>query len=302
MQNIPLIDLTQARVGGEAGKRQVSNEIDRACREIGFFVICGHGIERRIFEEVHALSRSFFQLPLSQKLACKLDTGFTLPQDPYTPYGYSGLLEENAYAYMGEQGKPSDYVEKISAGRLMLNDQEPLPFPDDEVGRKLRQALKHYFIACQQVSTLLTELFTIPLGLPRDHFSKRMDNANDSLRSQLYPGYCGDLLHDQGMGAHTDGTVITILIQTAPGIQVRTRAGAWISPVTSEVDHFIVNVGDLMAHWSKNEYVSTEHRVVLTHQERQSIVFFKLTNEDEMVEGGNKQMDALFGREGASAP
>ncbi|NLR75958.1 isopenicillin N synthase family dioxygenase [Leeia aquatica] len=301
MTTIPVIDLTPARLEGEAGMQRVAADIDRACRESGFFVVKGHGYAREIFAEAHAASKTFFQLPLTTKNQCRLSTGATLPQDPYTPYGYSGLLEENAFAYMGQQGKPSDYVEKISAGRLILNDNESLPFPDSDLGRDLRQKLKRYYQACDAIALNLTELFTIPLGVHRTYFSERMDRANDSMRSQLYPGLSAELLNDQGMGAHTDGTVLTLLTQTAPGIQVRINEGEWVAPVTADVDHIIVNIGDLMAHWSNHEYVSTEHRVVLGSQERQSIVFFKLTNEDELVQSGNKQMDALFGRENMAA-
>jgi isopenicillin N synthase-like dioxygenase len=299
VNDIPMIDLRASRLGGAEERIQVSGEIDRACQEIGFFTVRGHGIDRKIFEDAHSASKAFFQLPLADKASCKLSTG-TLPQDPYTPYGYSGLLEENAYAYMGQAGKPADYVEKISAGRLILDDDEPLPFPDSEFGRDLRRKLKRYYMACEQLAVMLTELFTIPLGLERDHFRVRMDRANDSMRSHFYPGQSEEFLNDQGMGAHTDGTLISILTQTAPGIHVRAK-GEWISPAMHDIDHFIVNIGDLLAHWSNHRYVSTEHRVVLANHERQSIVFFKITNEDTMVEFGNKQMDALLGRERADA-
>jgi isopenicillin N synthase-like dioxygenase len=301
VNDIPLIDLGASRLGGEEGRVQVSREIDQACREIGFFTVHGHGIDKKVFEDAHSASKTFFQLPLADKLSCKLSTGFTLPQDPYTPYGYSGLLEENAYAYMGQPGKPADYVEKISAGRLILDDDEPLPFPDSDLGRDLRRKLKSYYMACERLAVMLTELFTIPLGLQRDHFLVRMDRANDSMRSHFYPGQSQEFLNDQGMGAHKDGTLISILTQTAPGIQVKAKSGEWITPAMRDIDHFIVNIGDLLAHWSNHQYVSTEHRVVLESHERQSIVFFKLTNEDTMVEFGNKQMDALFGRDTADA-
>jgi isopenicillin N synthase-like dioxygenase len=301
MNDIPLIDVSAARLDGEPGKQAVAREIDRACRAIGFFTLHGHGIPRQVFEDAHGASREFFRLPLAEKMACKSGNGFTLPKDPYTPYGYSALLEENAYAYMGLKGQPSDYVEKISAGRLILDDGEPLPFPQGAQGQDLRRKLKRYYQACQQLAAMLAELMTIPLGLSRDHFQARMDRANDSMRSQLYPAASGAFANDQGMGAHTDGTLLTILTQTAPGIQVRNKDGHWIVPAMHDIDHFIVNIGDLLAHWSGRRYVSTEHRVVLTRQERQSIVFFKLTNEDTLVEFGNAQMDALFGRTSAGA-
>jgi isopenicillin N synthase-like dioxygenase len=297
MNDIPLIDLSSARLANSRGEARVALQIDRACREIGFFTLRGHGIDRSVFESANAALASFFARPAEEKVRCKLATGATLSADDYTPYGYSGLLEENAFAYMGVPGKPNDYVEKYSTGRLILSDEASLPFIDDDQGRNLRQKLKAYFLACEALAARVTELFTLSLGLARDFFATRIDKADDSMRAHYYPGFSGELANDQGMGEHTDGTLITLLTHTAPGIQVRTRDGEWITPQFRELDHFIVNIGDLMAHWTGQAYVSTPHRVVLGREARQSIVFFKLTNEDEMVQFGNKQMDALFGRE-----
>jgi isopenicillin N synthase-like dioxygenase len=302
MRDIPLIDLTPALCGGLQDEVKVARALDRACREIGFFALCGHGIDRSTFEDVHDGLAAFFALPLMDKLRYRLVTGPTLPGDEYTPYGYSAVLEENAYAHMGIVGKPNDYVEKFSAGRLILDDQTALPFPDNTPGRDLRRKLKTYYQACQALCQRLTELFTLSLDLPRDYFTHRIDRSSDSMRGHFYPGFTGELDNDQGMGEHCDSTLLTLLTHTAPGIQVKTRDGRWITPQFREIDHFIVNIGDLMAHWTKNAYVSTPHRVILGMEARQSLAFFKLTNEDEMVQFGNKQMDALLGRNRTAAP
>lgn len=293
MNDIPLIDLS-------ANERDAAADIDRACRDIGFFTLRGHGIDGEVIAGAHAALREFFQRPFAEKTRCRLKTGFTMASDEYTPYGYSALLEENALAYMGQSGQPSDYVEKLSAGRLILDDGEPLPFPDDPSGWELRQRLKRYYKACERLSDRLAGLMSLSLGQPRELFAARMSQANDSMRAHLYPASSAALANDQGMGQHTDGSLFTLLTQTSPGIQVRTRTGAWITPECRGLDHFIVNIGDLLAHWTHQEYVSTAHRVVLTGRERQSIVFFKLTNEDEAVQAGNRQMDALFGRQAPS--
>ncbi|KVA18661.1 isopenicillin N synthase family dioxygenase [Burkholderia ubonensis] len=297
MSAIPVIDLTPSLDGDPAGDRDVARQIDDACRSVGFFTVCGHGVPRDVIVGAQAASKRFFELPLAEKLRCRLPTGFTFGRDEYTPYGYSGLLEENAFAFMGVKGKPADYVEKYSAGKLVLDDGEALPFPDGALGNELRGALKAYYRACEALSDRLMRLFTISLGLPRDFFTIRTDQSADSLRSHLYPAFTGPIEHDQGMGAHTDSSLISLLTQTSQGIEVRIGGREWVSPGLGDVDHFLVNIGDLLSHWSNREYLSTEHRVVLLDQPRQSIVFFKLTNDDMLVEFGNKQMDALFGRD-----
>ena len=295
MSDIPLIDLSSSAPGSRAESETIG-QIDRACRDVGFFTVCGHEIDRAVVADAHAALKQFFDRPLVEKMRCRLDSGFTRSKDEYTPYGYSALLEENAFAYMGQMDQPSDYVEKFSAGRLILDDEESLPFPDDQQGRDLRQKLCSYYLACETLAARVSELLSIALGLSRDFFTVRCDKADDSMRGHIYPRSSATLANEQGMGQHTDGTLITLLTHTAPGIQVRTREGEWITPSFRSLDHFIINIGDLLAHWTSNQYVSTPHRAVLGERERQSIVFFKLTNEDEMVRAGNKQMDALFGR------
>jgi isopenicillin N synthase-like dioxygenase len=296
MEQIPSIDLGPARSGREADRKAVAQQIDRACREVGFFVVHGHGIERSLFETAYAALQDFFSRPNAEKNACRLAAGKTMPSDPYTPYGFSGLLEENAFAYMGEKGRPGDYVEKLSAGRMILDDAVVLPFNDDARGRDLRRAIKRYYQATDDVAATVMRLLTIPLGLHADFFATRMDKSNDSLRCHYYPARAAAFSNDQGMGAHRDSSLITLLTHNSPGIEVRTRSGEWIEPHFRSVDEFIVNIGDLLAHSTDMQYVSTPHRVVLSNRDRLSIVFFKLTNEDDVVQIGNRQMDALFGR------
>ncbi|WP_424892524.1 isopenicillin N synthase family dioxygenase [Streptomyces sp. XH2] len=317
MTVLPVINLEDALDGNE---EKVADEISRACTEVGFFIVRGHGIGKKVFDDAYELSLGFFGRPAAEKDALPMRTSTARGDNDYSPYGYSALLSENAYAYTGKQGMPADYVEKFSVGRLVLDDAEDLPFPADESGSALRAALKAYFAACETVSARVTELLTIALELPRDFFATRTDRSNDSLRSQYYPGVQREFLNDQGMGEHTDGTLITLLTEDGPGLQLRDLSGNWIDVDVPERDHFIVNIGDLMARWSNDEYVSTPHRVRLVDRPRQSIVFFKLANDDAVIEAFPKftrerpatyepiryetfslqKMDALFGREARS--
>ncbi|WP_371622389.1 isopenicillin N synthase family oxygenase [Streptomyces sp. NBC_01116] len=278
---IPVIDLAPERPGLEHG---TAEEISDACRRTGFFVVRGHGIAREVFDDAYDASLRFFGLPLERKREFPMSTSTARGDNDYSPYGYSALLSENAYAYTGKPGMPSDYVEKFSTGRLILDDEEKLPFPEDESGAQLRTALKRYFAACETVAGRIAELLALALDLPRDFFATRTNTSNDSLRSHLYPGVAPEFLNDQGMGQHTDGTLITLLTQDGPGLQLQDRSGRWLDIEVPERDSFIVNIGDLMARWSNDEYVSTPHRVRLADRRRQSIVFFKLANDDTVIE------------------
>jgi isopenicillin N synthase-like dioxygenase len=307
-------------IGLDGDETNVANEISQACAEVGFFVVRDHGIDRKVFDDAYEESTRFFRRTTEQKNRYPMRTSTARGDNDYSPYGYSALLSENAYAYTGRQGMPADYVEKFSVGRLVLDDTEDLPFPEDDRGVALRTALKTYFAACETVADRITELLTVALELPRDFFATRTNRSNDSLRSQFYPGRREEFLNDQGMGEHTDGTFITLLSEDGPGLQLRELSGTWIDVDVERRDWFVVNIGDLMARWSNDEYISTPHRVKLADRPRQSIVFFKLANDDTIIECFPKftrerpakyeairyeafslqKMDALFGREDES--
>jgi isopenicillin N synthase-like dioxygenase len=296
LTNIPIIDLAPSRGSDPAGRAAVARALDQAAREIGFFVATGTGIPDVVMNDAYGAFARFIALPLDQKNACRLSEGSTPPDDPYTPYGYSGLLEENAFAYMGQKGKPSDYVEKFSLGRLALDQDRALPFPRDQSGAQMRAALSTYFRHTWALADLIAGLFEDGLEKPKGYFTDRISHSADSMRCHSYPAMRADFANDQGMGAHQDGSLVTLLTHTEPGIEVRVKGGGWLRPPAGRLGDYLVNIGDLLSHWTDGAYVSTPHRVVLTENHRLSIAYFKLTDEDELTEAGDRQMDALFGR------
>src|ERR1017187_2357687 len=127
-------------IGLDGDEVKVASEISRACTEVGFFVVRDHGIDRKVFDDAYEESMDFFRRPVAQKNSYPMRTSTARGDNDYSPYGYSALLAENAYAYTGRPGMPADYVEKFSAGRLVLDDPEDLPFPEDDRGAALRSA------------------------------------------------------------------------------------------------------------------------------------------------------------------
>ena len=76
--------------------------------------------------------------------------------------------------------------------------------------------------------------------------------------AQLVPPLPGQLR----AGAHSDcGSLILAAEDRPGGLQVHNAAGEWMDvPVVPNC--FIINLGDLMARWTNNAWVSTLHRVV----------------------------------------
>src|SRR3546814_4918770 len=65
-----------------------------------------------------------------------------------------------------------------------------------------------------------------------------------------------------GVAPHTDYGCLTLLWQDdVGGLEVKTTACEWVTahPIPGTL---VVNVGDLLARWTNDEFVSTPHRVV----------------------------------------
>ena len=64
---VPVIDISAYR-GGGTERQQLAEEVDRTCREIGFMVIAGHGVDPDLIDAVEEVSRAFFDLPIEEKM------------------------------------------------------------------------------------------------------------------------------------------------------------------------------------------------------------------------------------------
>ena len=98
--------------------------------------------------------------------------------------------------------------------------------------------------------------------------------ALNTLRLLNYPKRCGradDV--SKGISAHTDFECITLIHQTAPGLEIQTLAGDWVQ-VSVEPGTWTVLLGDMVERWSNGTLKATPHRVPTTSWPRRSIVMF----------------------------
>lgn len=72
---VPRFDLAPVLAGDSRARAELVAAIDRACREIGFFTITGHGIDAGLIEEVRRLTSQFFALPDAVKARYASVTG-----------------------------------------------------------------------------------------------------------------------------------------------------------------------------------------------------------------------------------
>ena len=61
--SVPVIDLAPWFGGDESARASVAAQVDAALREVGFFLISGHGVPDELRAQVRAQARTFFALP-----------------------------------------------------------------------------------------------------------------------------------------------------------------------------------------------------------------------------------------------
>jgi isopenicillin N synthase-like dioxygenase len=254
--------------------------VDLVCRETGFVAIVGHGLPQALIRDVSNASRAFFDLPLEDKLAVAM---------PYVgyPYGYAPYEGEALAQSLGERTAP-DLKETFSIGPpdTWEGDSEtPTLWPARPP--ELEGLWRRYFEEMGRLAARLMSVFATALDLPEDFFASKIDRHASALRILNYPAVDAPPRPGQlRAGAHSDYGSLTILCADAGsrGLEIRRPDGSW-QEVPIVEGAFIVNVGDLLARWSNDRWVSTVHRVTCADRSRrrQSIAFFHLPNWDAEI-------------------
>ncbi|HEV8440459.1 MAG TPA: 2-oxoglutarate and iron-dependent oxygenase domain-containing protein [Methylomirabilota bacterium] len=291
---VPVIDIAPFVAGSPAQQATVAQSVGRACADIGFFSIVGHGVPAALVARMHDVSRAFFDLPLADKLAVRRPR-------PEQSRGYIGVGDEHL-AHSLDNASATDLKEFFAIGPVDVPDTEyhrrPGAYPSfapniwPERPAAFRDTWTGYYRAMERLAATIMRLFAVALELPEGFFGKSTDRHISGLRVLNYPEQPAPPLPGQlRAGPHTDYGAVTILESPhAPGgLQVLNRRREWIDVVTVP-GAFVLNIGDLMMRWTNDRWISTLHRVVNPPPEsapgsrRQSIVFFHQPNYDAVIE------------------
>jgi isopenicillin N synthase-like dioxygenase len=268
--SIPLLDLHRFDLG-EKERAAFLDELRSAARQVGFFYLSGHGVEPDLLLDLMDSARRFFALPESEKLAVEM---------VHSPHfrGYTRIAGERT---RGQQ----DWREQIDVGadqpalvlgpdapawrRLQGPNQWPAALP------QLRPAVMRWQAAALQVLSRLLSAFALALG-QNEHMLAPLyrDDPHVLVKLIRYPGR-DFTASDQGVGAHKDSGLLSLLLQDEEGgLQVESAQG-WIK-VTPRAGTLVVNIGELLELASDGYLRATLHRVLTppAGRERISAAFF----------------------------
>jgi isopenicillin N synthase-like dioxygenase len=293
MSTVPVIDLSPARAGGPAARRQVAEAIDRACGEIGFFAIRGHGVPDALVDGLRAKAHEFFELSLAEKLATRHPGGMNRGYHPVGNEALATAMDEDAppdlkeFFHIGPVDTTADAYYTSALGRRHF---EPNVWPARPAG--FAEAAITYYRAMSGLIIDLMRLASLPLGVDERFFDDKVNRSIGTMRLNYYPAQPQAPRPGQLRASpHTDYGGFTILSgEDVPGgLQVKTRAGDWIDVPTAP-STFVVNIGDLLMRWTNDRWLSNMHRVVNPphaggpSSARLSIAFFNHPNYDVTIE------------------
>jgi isopenicillin N synthase-like dioxygenase len=294
LMSVPVIDVSGFRSPDLDQRKAVAAEVGRACNDIGFLIISGHGVPNDLIEDCYRSAKEFFALPLAEKTAVDRPA-------PDVVRGYSAVGGEGL-SYSLDEPTPPDLKESFTIGPTEFDPANPY-FTGPQAGphfvenvwpskpADLKPVWTAYFRAMEKLAADLMRMFALSLDLPETYFDDKIDRHISMFRALQYPSQIAPPEPGQmRAGAHSDYGSLTILRQEAApgGLQVQNKQGEWVDvPVIPGA--FVVNIGDLMMQWTNDLWTSTMHRVVNPPRElasdsaRISLVFFHQPNYDAMV-------------------
>lgn len=295
---VPAIDITPWLDGTDPAG--VARAVDDACRRVGFMQILGHDIAEAVIDDLAAAMDAFFGLDPAVKNSYRISGANR---------GYSPPKSESLSLSLGVESatRMNDFFEAFNIGvearsfpALDLDEKDyglnvfPAQIPSFET------AVSGYFTEAARVARVLTDIFCAALRLEPGYFNRLTDHSVDVLRMNNYalPEGTVDLDGDlTGMGEHTDFGIVTVLwADAAPGLQVLGADNEWhdVSPADGAL---LVNLGDLTARITNDQWMSTLHRVKPpivdgTILRRRSAAFFHDGNVDAVISTAPGFLDA----------
>ena len=287
---VPIVDVTGWSDGDAAARRAIAAAVDDACRSVGFMQIVGHGIPSDVIDGLTGAIDGFFALPIESKQTYRaprpsINRGYTAPRSERLSYSLGVVTPDDLFEAFNVGSSAADFPgldldEEIYAANI---------WPTEPTG--FEPAVTAWFSHAGGLARTMTSIFAHALGLEAGHFAPYTDHSIDVLRINHYDVPHGVHLEPSqlAMGAHTDYGIVTILwADEVPGLEILRPGGSWL-PVQPSPGALLINLGDLLARWTNDRWLSTMHRVVPPRDaagnltRRRSAAYFHDGNADALI-------------------
>ena len=251
-------------------------EIEKACVNVGFFQVTGHGLNLKEIKKICEVGNNFFNLPnnkkrkLSPKKWNKKNKNLYRGYFPNDVNGKEGLDIGDLKVTKNYSNKlKNQYIEYINLAKCF--------------NKNSIQILNKYFdnIYCLS-ETLFKSIIKLNKKNPNISIKafSRLKTLS-TLRFNYYPNQTNPVEISKqdgvalGCETHVDSGIFTVLYQDGKGgLQVQNRKTKKWYDVPFNKKALVVNTGRALEFLSKGKFKATNHRVLWNKSKRLSVPFF----------------------------
>ena len=275
---IPTINISSIVKDDFESKKSLKtiNKIKKACIDIGFFQITGHGISQKNIKNICNVGNKFFNSSAKNKRKLASKKWNSRNKNVYRGYfpndvnGKEGLdIGDLKVTKKYAKSIKNQYIEYLNLNK--------------SINKKSIKILSNYF---DEIFNLGEILFQSIIKL----YNKNINNSKkvfsrvktlSTLRFNYYPIQTTPVEISKqdgvalGCETHVDSGIFTILYQDKKGgLQVQNRKNKKWYNVPFNKKALVVNTGKALEFLSKGKFKATNHRVLWNKTKRMSIPFF----------------------------
>ena len=275
---VPTINISSIIKSGFESPKSITaiNKIKKACINIGFFQVTGHGISKKNIKNICSVGNKFFNSSENnkKKLAPK-------KWNHKNKNIYRGYFPNDVN---GKEGLDIGDVKVTKSYATKLKNQyiEHLELKK-AIDKKSIKIVENYFDQIYLLSETLfksiIKLYKRDINISKLAFSRL--KTLSTLRFNYYPNQTKPVEISKqdgialGCETHVDSGIFTILYQDKKGgLQVQNRKNKKWYNVPFNKNALIVNTGLALQFLSKGKFKATNHRVLWNKTKRMSIPFF----------------------------
>ena len=275
---IPTIDISSLLDGKFVSKeaRKTIQSIKKACVEVGFFQVIGHGLKNEEIKNICAVGNKFFNMEdkykrrLSPKKWNKQNKNIYRGYFPNDVNGKEGLD-------LGDLKVSSKYSNNIKNQYIeYLNLQKCF---NSKAVKKLNNYFDNIFCLSEILFKSIIVYYKKDPKISNQAFSRL--KTLSTLRFNNYPNQKKPVEISKqdgvalGCETHVDSGIFTVLYQDKKGgLQVQNRKNKKWYDVPFNKNAFVVNTGRALEYLTKGKFKATNHRVLWNRSKRMSIPFF----------------------------
>ena len=275
---IPTIDISSLLDGKFVSKeaKKTIRSIKKACVEVGFFQVIGHGLKNEEIINICAVGNKFFNMEdkckrkLSPKKWNKKNKNIYRGYFPNDVNGKEGLdLGDLKVSYKYSNNIKNQYIEYLNLQKCF----------NLKAVKKLNSYFDNIFYLSEILFKSIIVYYKKDPKISNQAFSRL--KTLSTLRFNNYPNQKEPVEISKqdgvalGCETHVDSGIFTVLYQDKKGgLQVQNRKSKKWYDVPFNKKAFVVNTGRALEYLTKGKFKATNHRVLWNRSKRMSIPFF----------------------------